>query len=416
MASPFFLKSITIDITPTKKIPLFSGDGPFEKIDSRLECCLFWLKQEEQEIIVASIDTLYINPLWEKKLHNDLSIYSINIPEDHIILNATHTHTAPVYDKSKPLFNTSDKKEIDRVYELILASALELNNTAFEEVSGMYYVNPSVNAGINRRKSFPKWRIPGMPRISYFLPNEKGEVDHTIHRLQFRNTANKIIAEWCSIACHPTAYPIVNNVSADYAAFIRSALNSDKSVGIAIFQGFSAEIRPRVNGKPVGFKEKLKAFWFGSVFAKPAIKDYNAWANSVATTFKLSIPKRLEDFSEMSIKQASLHANTILNNADLIKFIPKIRALHFGQDISLVFCGYEPSCSYAKWLYQKYDNKVIPVGCSGYTLGYLPTEKMIGEGGYEVEGFKESFGIEGEWKKCAEKTFKSSLVEVFNKK
>ena len=65
-----------------------------------------------------------------------------------------------------------------------------------------------------------------------------------------------------------------------------------------------------------------------------------------------------------------------------------------GRDIKFIGLSAEPVAAWGED-FRRYAGKgklIFPLGCIGTTYGYLPTKKMLSEGGYETEGFFKIFG------------------------
>ena len=56
------------------------------------------------------------------------------------------------------------------------------------------------------------------------------------------------------------------------------------------------------------------------------------------------------------------------------------------------------------------SQKIWPVGYIDNVFGYLPTQDMLSEGGYEVAGFRKAFGIRGEFVENLEETVKKLVL------
>jgi hypothetical protein len=59
----------------------------------------------------------------------------------------------------------------------------------------------------------------------------------------------------------------------------------------------------------------------------------------------------------------------------------------------------EPVVGYRKLLERVLPGKILfTVGCLDQTRCYLPTDNMLREGGYEVDGFRSLFGFQGKFR------------------
>ena len=82
-----------------------------------------------------------------------------------------------------------------------------------------------------------------------------------------------------------------------------------------------------------------------------------------------------------------------------------VHSLDIGEQLKIVCISAEACWGYADLAKRCFTGKTIwPVGCIDRVFGYLPMNSMLPEGGYEVTGYKQSFGIKGD--------FVSNLEEI----
>jgi hypothetical protein len=58
------------------------------------------------------------------------------------------------------------------------------------------------------------------------------------------------------------------------------------------------------------------------------------------------------------------------------------------------------------------SEQLMPIGYTGSTFGYLPTEAMLSEGGYEAGGFLPLFNLSGSFEASAEERVVGLVREV----
>ena len=104
--------------------------------------------------------------------------------------------------------------------------------------------------------------------------------------------------------------------------------------------------------------------------------------------------------------------------AEIIDGAAKDRDLRFQRltiapDLHLVGMSAEVVAEYSQPLQDLLaPNQVIPVGCLGDCYGYLPSEPMLAEGGYEVEGFFPYFSLSGRFRSTVQQTVIDSLDQL----
>ena len=89
------------------------------------------------------------------------------------------------------------------------------------------------------------------------------------------------------------------------------------------------------------------------------------------------------------------------------------QSINLGSQYCTLGVSGEPAAEYVFLLKQYFsDFKIIPVGCLSGTFGYIPTSKMLEEGGYESKGFLKPFSLSGKLRHDIQKTFLKSTAKV----
>jgi len=109
--------------------------------------------------------------------------------------------------------------------------------------------------------------------------------------------------------------------------------------------------------------------------------------------------------------EVELPLSTILPSASAEKILTwKSLALYEGQRILTV--NAEPLNQWVEIVGgEKQVSDQWCVGCEGDVFGYLPTSQTLVEGGYEAEGFKRAFGLNGAFVPVPEKILTAKLAE-----
>lgn len=379
-------KSSKLIITPSFKVELSGYNGrneTFEDIDTPLEINIILL----ESIIFVCIDTLYIPNTLKKSI-----VSALNIEEKELFIFATHTHFAPAVDKTKPSLGKVDDRYLNYLFNILTTNIKKLlNDDKQYKKTEVYYGYSYAYHSINRRLK--------LNDTVYLRPNYNGDKNEKIQSIIFKFN-NKIKAVIVNYTCHPTSSVNKNNVSADYIYYLRKSIRknfNDDNLPILFMQGFSGDIRPcciDINAN------KFQNF---------TQNEYVNWVSSLSNCTLSSI--------RYSKKITNL---TIKNNYKKLPYDKIIKSNSYYDDIlihhikigSLLLIGVSAEVVnyYDKFLKQKYkDNIVFPVSCTNGMFGYIPTDKMIEEGGYESNDFFRVFGIEAKFKKDIQKYFERYL-------
>lgn len=376
----------TIDITPSKKTYLAgynTRNTQYEKILHQLEANIIILKN----IIFISIDTLYIT----EKLKNGI-LEQTNLKPESLFLMATHTHFAPAIDDSKTALGLDSN---DYLNELITKIS-HIINTTFQnrqiKQPKLFYAQGHAYHSINRRLK--------VNNTIEMKPNISGVKDEEVQSILV--TENEVIyGVFVNYCCHATSYGNhLNDINADYIHDIRQGIRQkyNKNIPILFMQGFSGNIRPySVSDTTLKFQNM-------------DTENLNTWTKSLASIVSNSLDNIEEvDFKKITISLKGLHYRNIIQSNNYEGEL-QCHIIKLGK---IIFIGLnaEPVVEYALYLKEMFPSYyIIPIGCVNGAFGYLPTDSMIEEGGYESNNFFKIFGINAQFKKNIEQSIKDFLV------
>ena len=162
------------------------------------------------------------------------------IPGDHVLLNASHTHSGPSISVLSPDPVDMEFREwvIQRIADTVARAdaALEPASLAIGEAEGLF--------AINRRKV-----VDG---TSSMLPNYEDTVDNRARVLRVDRLDGSVLAILFSVACHGTGFDYRGNpvIGGDYISPAKDEIErsfATEGAPIAVFlTGCGGNIRPRV--------------------------------------------------------------------------------------------------------------------------------------------------------------------------
>lgn len=385
-----------------------------------------WLERAGKKVILVNADLLYIPDDAFARIREWVRSM---FPGDQctLVLNATHTHSAPhpggcFFDGS-----IGDTEYQAFVLERIQQGILSAHEDASD--ARLFITKTEVNVGINRRKPVLKIsKKGGIPRKKQVVsrPNPKGAVDSDLYVLKILKrgkTAGLILSN----GCHPSILR-GSAVSADFPGKIEFLIRERFSYDIPVLflQGFGGNVRPRL----------LKPLW--SFLTRP--KDILIWGlegrgferntserhlDEVARGFVGSIEElRDEEYDEIDVEldskeiEVDLPLGQVPERNHLIGLKPKtegerkwlahvlenyerlqririrISRVDLSKECSFLCVPGEVFCEYSllfKTMFPRLD--IIPLGYCNGMVGYIPTAKAVKEGGYEVERAYKLFGM-----------------------
>ncbi len=344
------------------------------------------------------------------------------IERENVVVSYTHNHAGPAiegYDpgQSSPeyeafLFERS-RACVDRAFVNILDGT-----ASFGTVSG--------NWNINRRA-----RVDGK---IVNAPNLGGSKDCELNILRFLDGHGECQALLLNYACHPVTLADTLWISSEYPGRLCQLLESRFYGCTALFfQGAGATTRPLVSAAPPGWK-RCSFDDVDGMAAAMAISVQTAIDRNRLTPFELKLagdsfvvhletqvqPKEfftglLEQSGDAPHLQERLRS--ILDDYDRT---PDAVPVHGGivrlsEDLHIAWlCGevcYELKQQIAK-VFE--GTRLIFVGyCDG--IAYLPDDKLIGEGGYEVDGSVVEFCLRGRFKRGVTQKLADAYRQVLSR-
>gem|GEM_PF-100270 len=318
---------------------------------------------------------------------------------EQIVLNASHTHYAPgTTDHTAeelgpfyPEFAEGIAAAVGRELPLLLDRL---------EAADLAWGAAQARIGVNRRRPQQGQTV--------FAPYEEGFCDtHTpFIQVHFPKKNKKVIL--VNHGCHPTGLGQADTISADFPGYFRRALIArGQADGVMFLQGALGTVKEAVrdNGQVRFCQDELAARQNGELLAERVTEALTAGLRKISglmawTTGRVELPLKplppTEDLEKISLNN---QAPTPIRRwaADILARYPsgeyprrlglKFQCLALGSDLRFITLPGEPAAELAVKLRSLTENPdgVFLLGCTNGLAGYLPTETMLQEGGYEVD-------------------------------
>ena len=203
-------------------------------------------------------------------------------------------------------------------------------------------------------------------------PNPKGPVDHTVPVLRIDNAEGKLMAVMFGYACHNTSVGYLRWLG-DYAGFAQQYLEADHPGVTAMFMmGCGGDQNPYPRGT---------AEW--------AAKHGRSLCTAVEAALEVTQRTlRHQNQIQGPLKYVMEPVSLEFTTKDRDDFEYPVQVIQFGNDLSLITLGNEVVIDYVLRLKRelgKVDGPVIWVaGYSNVYSGYIPSKRVLLEGGYEA--------------------------------
>ena len=343
----------------------------------------------------------------------------LNLSRAQIILNSSHNHSGPVLSNALrniyPL-DSSQKDIIEKYTNNLVLQMLEVAKKAKHSMrpANIYAENGVVRFQVNRRNnSASKLAV---------LSELKGPNDFAVPVLKVENEKGKTMAIVFGYACHPT---VLNGykLSGDYPGFAQLELEKNHNGAIAMFfQGAGADQNPLPRRTvPLAKQYGLE---LAAAVDRVMSEEMRHLNSSLITSYsevelEMNDPpskKELIDLvsnSEGYIKNwGEEFLEKTENGVPIKKSYPyPVQFWQLGNQ-KVISLGGELQIGYSVKLKKILGRDIFVMGYSNDVMAYIPTEKVLFEGGYEGETSKMVYGMPAEWKKGIEKTIVEEVIKL----
>lgn len=412
-AEPMQFGFSKVDVTPKTPIRL-AGYGnrerPFEGVVQQLFTRTMALQADGGELhVLVSVDTIGFPGSLTTSIARRLE-EAHGITRERFVLCCTHSHTAPHLEGYAPnLFavpldldeeaKTAEytKWLADRVVEGVALAIEDLAPGEMLEGTG------EVGFAVNRR-------VLKNGRWSGFGVFREGPADHSLPVLKIVDADGKLRGIVFNYACHCTTLTgNYNNVSGDWAGYAAEYLEETHDGATALCTiGCGADANPEPRG------ELLMAEAHGRALSLQVDKvlsgDMRAIAAKPTASFGYAgLPVDRPELSELRANlesgtpQVKRHAQNMLALEKRMGRLPEsypmpIQTWQFGDDLTMVFLGGEVVVDYAARLHKELGPKHLWVTAyANDVFGYVASERMRQEGGYEFDYSMVYYNQPGPW-------------------
>ena len=319
------------------------------------------------------------------------------VPRERLLLASSHTHSGPVVDTQLMVAYDVTPQQVRDVEAYTAALEAQIVDVVGQALQAL--APATLHAGQTTATFAANRRVQYAP---------DGPVDHRVPMLRV-DVGGKPRAILFSYACHNTTLPATNvEWHGDYAGVAQAAIEAAQPGLTALFMtGCGADANP----KPRGTREDVQQH--GEALAA-AVRDGPADADAR----RRRRPARRWSWSTCRLPPRSRPTNgssasgsPIPTSRGTRRLMDEIRARdgalptsqkmplqvwRFGDALTLVALGGEVVVDYALRLRRDHpDDHVWPVGYANDVFGYVPSRRVLDEGGYEGGGALLYYGRPG---------------------
>lgn len=332
-------------------------------------------------------------------------VAATGVPRERILLNASHTHAGPAVMLSRPSHSTIAPEQAEK----LIAYARKLQDLCVELASAaLGRLQPArlswgvgvANFPMNRREFTDRGVILGV--------NPRGPVDRSVPVLRIDSPEGKLAGVVFGAACHNTTYGARDNqVSGDFAGAAQAFVEREFPGAQAMFlQGLAGDTNPYPNSlnDPAKRPAAVIAREHGAALGrevqhvlghalKPVQGPLRAAQDPVA--LPLQPAPTLAELERTSAKAGSTQkwvAEQMLAKLKAGETLPTsyrtpVVVWQFGADLTLVGLPGEVVVDYVGLIEEAVGPRKLWLSayCND-TFGYVPSARVLREGGYETRG------------------------------
>jgi hypothetical protein len=302
-----------------------------------------------------------------------------------ILFNASHTHCGPIVERQLSVAYDLQEEQWAAIGAYTAALERKLQTVVEEAISRLAPAALSVARG--------EARVAKNRRIR-FTPD--GPVDHAVPVLRVDDRRGGLVAIAFGYACHNTTLPAgFVQFHGDYAGVAQAALEARHPGATALFvAGCGADANPDPRGTldlvqshGAALADAVDRVLPQSSPVAPALRTaYDTVGLAFAEGEARRRWKQQLDVPQVYLQRhAALMERLVEQNGRLPAAQPMpVQAWRLGRDLVLVGLGGEVVVDYAHRLAREHpDQAMWAAGYSNDVFGYVPSARVLREGGYE---------------------------------
>ncbi|HON91975.1 MAG TPA: hypothetical protein PKZ07_10455 [Sedimentisphaerales bacterium] len=317
------------------------------------------------------------------------------LPPAGLLLNPSHTHSGPElrdWRASQGWDLPAEQIELGRKYsETLLGKLVELVGRSLVDLkpAQLSYMHARAGFAMNRR-------LPTGSGYS-ISPNSDGPVDHDVPVLWVSGSDGTMRALLFGYACHNTTLSDYE-FCGDYAGFAQEYVEQAHPGTTAMFMiGCGADQNPTPRRTMEWARQHGRALANAveaALVSKPRPVRGPLRVALGEVTLELAPPdmEKIRQQAASNDKYAKRHAEMVLGelarNGRVDSTYPYwVQVVRFGDDLTMIALAGEVVVDYSLRL--KAELPDTPVWVAGYAndvFGYVPSKRVLQEGGYEAEG------------------------------
>ena len=421
------------DITPARSLWLAGYASRKHPAEGTLHP--LWAKalaiadRRDQRVVIVTLDLIGDN--FERSMGDAIGarvLQRVGIARQNIVLNFSHTHCGPVTHAGAGAIVSYDldggqTAAVNAYTQVLEEKLVDLISRACRHMvaAELAFGQGEATFAMNRRA------LRGGRYV--IAPNPQGPVDPTVPVLRVRDETGRLLAVLFGYACHNTTLGgDCYQYNGDYAGFAQLALETKYPGATSMFmQGCGADSNPEPRGR-IELAEQ-----HGDALARAVEHVLDQDMRPVHGHLAVALTRVDLPFVDPPSKQELEQRRGTARGADqrlaavLLRRIEQhgklptsypypVQVVRFGDDLSLIGLAGEVVVDYALRLRRQLATEQTWVaGYCNEVFAYVPSERVLAEGGYEAGGAMKYFGWYGPFRPGVEERVVGAVMTLMKR-
>jgi hypothetical protein len=389
-----------VKITPEQPVHLAgyaSRNHPYEKVTTDLYAKALALESKDGQLaVLVTTDLIGLSAAIAEPVCERLASKA-GLKREQILLSSSHIHTGPnltLDPKPRDGQNAGETQRTVEYTKQLQDKLVDVVQRALEkrEPARLSFGAGVVNFVMNRREFTPNGVILGV--------NARGPADRSVPVLRIEDGNGKLRAVVFGAGTHNTTLTQdCYEVCGDYAGFAQAYIEEQHPGVQAMFVlGLAGDSNPYPRGTMAMSREH------GATLGKEVCRVLDTKLRPVGGPLKLAYgkaelplqePPPRAELEKQAARKNSVQgwiAGQMLAALDKGEKLPReysapVAVWQFGEDLTLVALSGEVVVDYIGLLEKALGpNRLWPVAYCNDVFGYLPSARVLAEGGYETRG------------------------------
>ncbi len=346
------------------------------------------------------------------------------LDRSRLLLNSSHTHTGPmVAENLRIMFDLPpEQEEKIRAYsQKLVQSVIDVVGAAIADLqpADLFYGSGTADFAVNRRQF-------NLSNVAIGV-NRDGPVDHSVPVLAIRKPDGTLRLALYGYACHNTTLTgEFYQLSGDYAGFSQIDFEKEHPGAMGMFMlltGGDQNPNPR-SQQDLAIKHGSQLARSVSEVLKTKMTPVESQVKTAFQTTELpfaprtreDFEKELEDSNKVKVRRAQMMLKAMDERRPIKSVTYPVQAIRLGKQVTYIALGGEVVVGYSLRTKKEFprENTVV-AGYSNDVMSYIPTAKVLKEGGYEAVDSMIYYGKPGPFTPDVEERIMKTIHSVMQR-